>query len=231
MIWGLSSRRWGDALNQREIDGMRERTSFLRTTLALGAMLSASTAFAAAAAGAPDVAGAHQRLRARAGQGTAVSVHPATGAARFVRIAPGSAGSLAPAGAGSGAARAQAFFQEYRDLFGIADARTELRAQDSRSDRLGMERITYEQFYKGIPVFAGLLRAHFARDGRLVAANGVFVPGIDVPSRPALPAADAARTAMAAARVADPEKGALSGAPIRVIGSRLVVFRVGLVAG
>ena len=171
-----------------------------------------------------------QRLRARVGDGTAISLHPATGVARFVRVAPGSTASLSPLNAGSAEAKAEAFFKEYAGLFGIEDAKAELRLAGSRVDALGMTRLTYEQVHGGIPVYAAVLRAHFDKSGRMTVANGTFVPGIRVGTQPRIKASQAARVAVARASLSDRD-GVVPSGPGRVVGARVVVFRTGLVAG
>jgi Zn-dependent metalloprotease len=170
------------------------------------------------------------RLRARMGAGTAVSMHPATGVARFVRLAPGNPVSLSPLAAGSLEAKAEAFFRQDGDLFGIQDAGSELRFAGSVAGKLGVTRLTYEQVYKGIPVFAGVLRANFDRSGRMITANGDFVPGISVATQPRISAAQAGKIALANALIEDRD-GKVSTVAPHVVGSKLVIFRTGLVAG
>ena len=199
-----------------------------------GLMLAALMAGPLAGAASPQELKQGQEARTRAEAqrlpaGTAVSLHRSTGAARFVRVAPGSAASLS---AGSGAPQSQAagFFTDHAALFGIRDARTELRPVESRTDALGVTRVTFQQYYRGVPVFAGLLRAHFDDSGRLTAVNGVFVPGLDVPAAPLVTPDRAGEVALAKAAEADPEKPS-PGVPSKVLGTRLVVFREGLVKG
>jgi Zn-dependent metalloprotease len=200
-------------------------------TRPLGLLLLSVLPGLTAGAARPEVSAEIQRLRARTGTGTTVGVHPATDVARFVRLAPGSAASLSPQPAGSPAAQALAFFAEHARLFGLRDARTELRLVNRRVDALGITRLTYEQVHDGVPVFAGVLRAHFDASGRMTAVNGVYVPGIDAPAQPAIALERAQRAALAYAVTPDPERPVSGSAPAQVVGGRLVFYRTGLVQG
>ena len=195
----------------------------------LGLLLAVAPALAASAA--PQVPADSQRLRARTGAGTAISVHPATGAARFVRVPPGSGASLSSQSVGSPEAKAESFFTEYTGLFGLRSVPAELKLVDSRIDSLGTTRVTYQQVYRGIPVFAGVLRAHVNSDGQLTTVNGVYVPDIAVPSRPTVEAAQAGQVALAHAALPAPDRSPEPSAASRVIGTKLVIFHTGLVQG
>jgi Zn-dependent metalloprotease len=165
-------------------------------------------------------------LRAALGTDAKISVHPATGVARFVSLPAGKAGSLSPATSGAPQQKATAFFVAQGAAFGIRDAARELALRGNKTDQTGMTHLDYEQVYAGVPVYAALLKAHFDRAGALRTVNGVFVPGINVNPVPTLGAADAGQVALAAvAQQKQPEK-----AP-SVKASRLFVYRVGLAKG
>ncbi len=210
---------------KRPIDKLVRQLGFLLTALALSPLAGAATP--------QEVRQAREtRTKAEArslvAQGVAVSIHRATGAASFVRVAPG--GGLAM-GAGEPAVLAQRFFTEHGGLFGIADAAAELRLMDSRTDDLGITRLSYQQVYRGVPVFAGVLRAHFDPSGELVAVNGTFVPDINVGTTPFVKADRAAQAAIQHASVVDPEKPTQGAGRLAVVSSNVVVFRAGLVKG
>ncbi len=172
-----------------------------------------------------------RKLEARTGGAASVSTHRATEVASFVRLAPGSRADLSPLAGAAPEAQARAFFAEYAGLFGITDARGELLLMENRRDARGGTRLSFQQVHYGVPVFAGILRAHFDADGRLKAVNGVFVPDIAAGVQPRVRADRAAEVALAHARVQDPERPAPSDLPINVVSSRLVIFRTGLVQG
>jgi Zn-dependent metalloprotease len=166
------------------------------------------------------------RLRASVGADARLSVNPATGTARFVSLPAGKTGDLSPVVTGTPAQKAAAFFAAHGGAFGIRDAAAELSLRKHTTDPTGMTHLDYQQVYSGVPVFAGVLKAHFDRGGALRSVNGVFVPEVNVSPVPRLSAADAGERALAAvAAQKQPEK-----APA-VRRSRLYVYRAGLAKG
>jgi Zn-dependent metalloprotease len=165
-----------------------------------------------------DVAG----LRASLGANARLSVNPATGVARFVALP---AGDLSPA-AGAPQQKAAAFFAAHGDAFGVKDAARELVQRRTWTDATGMTHVEYGQIYSGVPVFAGVLKAHFDRSGALRSVNGVFVPDVNLSPVPRLSAAEAGQQALAA--VAAQKK--TDTAPT-VKHSKLYVYRAGLAKG
>ncbi len=175
--------------------------------------------------------GSVARLVADSGGNAQVSVHGATGAARFVRAAPG--GKL---GAQRGVARAfgddakksrtTAFLNDYAGMFGITSVAGELGEARISRDRQGGTHVSHKQLYRGLPVFAAELRSHFDTAGELVAVNGTFIPGIALNPRPTRSADEAGRAAVAKVR-ADNAKAAALGASK----TTLMVYREGLAKG
>jgi Zn-dependent metalloprotease len=170
------------------------------------------------------------RLVADSGGDASVSIHEATGAARFVRTAPGKKLGLlkqAERAASTDAKwnRASEFFAAYGSVFGVSNSGAELEETRVARDRQGGTHLVYRQLYRGLPVFAGELRAHFDAADELVAVNGTFVPEISVDSTPRRSAEEASRTAVAKVE-ADLERTGLS-----VAGTTLLVFRAGLAQG
>jgi Zn-dependent metalloprotease len=197
------------------------RAAPLLVALALG------FAHGAAAGVTPLQADAGSRLSAKAGAPVSVGFQRATGAARFVRLQGAPEASLAPV-AGSLDERARRFFRDEAAIFGLRDDRSELALVGEATDDAGYSHFTYHQFHRGVPVFAGVLRAHFDADGRLRAVNGTFVPGLelDVTARIEPTAARERAFDDVARRHPEAARSALSsGAP------RLVVYRLGLDQG
>jgi bacillolysin len=166
-----------------------------------------------------------------ADSGARVSVSEATGAARFVRTAPGrKLGRLKRAERAASIEakknRSSEFFGAYGSIFGITDAATELEEAHVGKDRQGGTHITYRQIYRGVPVFAGELRSHFDASDELVAVNGTFVPEILVDPNPRRSAEEAGQTAVAKVEAALGRAGQLS-----ALGTTLLVFREGLAKG
>jgi Zn-dependent metalloprotease len=133
-------------------------------------------------------------------------------------------GDLMAESQGNARQKARAFVSEYSRMLGVRDADAELTLVGERTDKLGQHHLTFEQSYRGVPVFAGLLRAHFEGDGRLTAVNGNLVPGIRVNPVPSRSASEAAATAIAL----------IAGENGREVYARsgvLTVYRTGLVQG
>jgi len=176
-----------------------------------------------------------QQLRRDAVGTVTVRIDRGTEYVGFARVANG--GDLFP---GSGSAtpqgKARGFFAKYTDLFGIQDATSELREVSSVKDAYGFTHVTYEQRYRGLPVFGGVIRVHLDRANRLTAVNGTFTPNVGLDVTPLLSAAQAGQRAIAEVRANPPltdenADDATPGAPtgLRVASTTLEVYRMGLV--
>ena len=151
------------------------------------------------------------------------TVNPATGTPRLLRIP---AGALHLEGV-SPKAKAMTFFGRYGVALGIEDPARELEETGERVDILGMTHLTYQQVYRGVPVFAAVLRAHFNPHGELVTINGTFIPNLDLDPTPTVgdhEAAVIARGVVARDNGRDPSD--LETAP-----ATLYVYRAGLARG
>jgi Zn-dependent metalloprotease len=165
------------------------------------------------------------RIREGVGADARVSVNPATGVARFVSVPAGRPADLAPV-AGAPAQKAAAFFGQYADAFGIRNAAGELSLKKTTTDQTGMTHLDFAQVYEGVPVFAGVLKAHFDAAGALRTVNGTFVPGINLSPVARVAASDAGRIALA--RVKEQKSPATAPA---VLATKLYVYRTGLAQG
>ncbi|MGH7127556.1 MAG: PA domain-containing protein, partial [Planctomycetaceae bacterium] len=188
-------------------------------------ILAAAIGFAAEAA-APDARSkpAIDRLKAE-NPGARVSISPATGAARFMRLAPASMLRLAPV-APQGrevafGASAAAFLDRHGAAFGLRGGSAELALQRTRTDQLGQTHLTYAQRYAGLPVFGAQLKLHFDASGRMTIVNGLVIPDISVSARPSRSRSDAESAAVAFVK--------RNGVSVR--NSRLLIYREGLAKG
>lgn len=155
--------------------------------------------------------------------GAEISTSRATGKARFVTFeAPLEMPLSANA---TSAQKADAFFTVYGAAFGVEDAANELVYRDSRADAVGT-RVAYDQVYRGVPVFGGVLYAHFDQEGRMTAVNGVFIPDIKVNAEPSLDETTAVDTAVATV-VAQLQ----ASTNLDAVAAELMVFRAGLAKG
>jgi Zn-dependent metalloprotease len=103
-----------------------------------------------------------QRLKNKTNGEAEVKSSEATGAARFVNFAKGKKGDLSGLGRSINAKdKSIAFFNEFGSLFGINNDKVEMRLDAEKVDGQGNKHQTFKQFYKGVPVFAGILKTHF----------------------------------------------------------------------
>ena len=172
------------------------------------------------------------RLAVETGGSAQVTIHGATGAARFVRLAPGGKlGAQRSALAATDASKQNGsvkFLTDYGSLFGIRSATAELGAARVEKDRYGGTHIAYKQVYQGLPVFGAVMKTHFDAADNLTVVNGHFVPGITVDPKPTRSAEQAMKTAMVRVQAdqARPLATKLSaGEPT------LMIYRAGLAQG
>ena len=138
------------------------------------------------------------RLRDAASGQVDLRSNPATGRVGFAR-AEGANADLMPGVAAEGRQaaidKATAYLDEFAPAFGARPA--ELKQTEVFTSRAGWT-VTYAQSYKGVPVFAGELKAHVDRDGDLTAVNGFAAPAIDLSVTPAVSKAAATERALGA---------------------------------
>ncbi len=175
-----------------------------------------------------------QRLRRDAIGDVKLSVDRGTRYVGFARVAKG--GDLFPESrSATPQGKARGFFAEYAGLFGIRDASAELRLVSTTTDAQGFTHVSYEQTYEGLPVFAGLVRAHLDRANRLTAVNGTFVPNVDLSTDARLSPAQAAQKAIADVLARPPvteesaDGAAAAPTGLRAASTTLEVYRMGLV--
>jgi Zn-dependent metalloprotease len=191
----------------------------------LGASLALTIAAAAAAAVSPQEI---QRFVSEFRGAADVTVNPATGAARFVRIAPGAAAAVAPGQlAPQATVRQQSddFLARHGVIFGIRSAATELAFAGSQTDAQGGQHLTYVQRYRGLPVFGARLKTHFDGQGRLRAINGISVPDVQLDVTARRTAAEARKAAL------DMVSAQGTGTGLTTRGANLMVYRAGLLKG
>jgi len=209
---------------------MRSRTLLRLGVLAGIAVLAA--ALAGVASGAPDQSLVKQ-LKDNARGSVTISERGSTGAAGFVKA--GQNGDLMPADKAAPKGKALGFWKNYGGIMGVGDE-SNLVETSSTTDAYGATHITYQQYYRGVPVFGAILKAHIDKDGNLTGVNGVGVPNISLDTNARLSAADAARNAIAEV-VADPPTNSATGKADTLTASelstntKLYVYRMGLVRG
>ncbi len=64
------------------------------------------------------------------------------------------------------------FFNTYGALFGIVDAQIQLKSFAAHIDSIGQSHTSFQQLYKGVPVFSGIVKVHQNKEGQVLAVNG-----------------------------------------------------------
>ncbi len=217
-------------------ENMRDfRRDTLKRKIAIGAALVAFAAVPVPGAvpdsdpttepngGASRIWAAMERLADDTGGALKTTANPATGVPRLLRIP---AGAIQLEG-GSPKAKATTFFGRYGVALGIEDPARELEETDERVDILGMTHLSYQQVYRGVPVFAAVLRAHFDPHGEIVTINGTFIPNINVDPTPTL----SDREAAVIARGVVAKENDLDPSELKTAPATLYVYRAGLARG
>lgn len=98
---------------------------------------------------------------------------------------------------GNPTAIARGFLDENRALFRLRSATDELRLGTIEPDKqLAFYRIRLDQVYRGLPVYGQRLMVSLNPQQQVVAVNGQFTPGIDVPTEPLVSREDAQALAL-----------------------------------
>ncbi|HEX8651270.1 MAG TPA: M4 family metallopeptidase [Pyrinomonadaceae bacterium] len=181
-----------------------------------------------------DIQRGIQTLKSETGGAAKITTNPATGAARFARMSSGSEASFSRGMTGTPADKSITFLRNYGSAFGVTNPSTQLKISNQSSDLTGGQHLSYNQFYQGVPVFAGVLKTHFDAKGELRVVNGNFIPNISVnpvPSRDASSLASVAIDNVKADIDANAEVLARSAEGLLVKDSALYIYRTNLARG
>ncbi len=159
--------------------------------------------------------------------GATVSINKATGSPGFLRM-PVNNPMILPGK--DGPEKALWFLKDYGSVFGISRENDEFQVRSADNDRYGLEHITLQQFYQGVPVYDGILKFHFDMRRQLHSVNGNYVGRIIVDPVPQISAETAGNYALRAV-TAQLLNVPHSATPLKVAGSSLYIFRKGLVQG
>ncbi|MCE7980674.1 MAG: DUF11 domain-containing protein [Caldilinea sp. CFX5] len=182
---------------------------------------------------APAAVSAIQQAQAEATGPVSISVHPTTGVVRFIRVtdkgdlAPTFAATAAQTGQAQLTAKAADYLTRYGTLFGLTNPANELQFQTADSDAYGYTALTYAQIYQGVPVFGGVLQAHFDPAGNLTAVNGIAVPLGEIATTPRLQRGEAENAAIRAVQ----STGEDNDEPLQAVAAQLYLFQPGLLKG
>lgn len=150
-----------------------------------------------------------------------------TGLVDFVKLNPGTPGSLTQTiGGTTRAEKSLAFVSERKQAFGLLNPNQELKLSKEQRDLQGGAHLTFDQMYHGVPVFAAMLKTHFNSAGELRAVNGVTIPDIQLSTIPTRTSEEAAAFALAKVQRDNPDASGLTGR-----GAKLYLYRTGLAQG
>jgi hypothetical protein len=166
-------------------------------------------------------------IKSEFGDKTTIRFNRATNKVDFLRLDADTLGSLSPRSTNATLLeKAAAFFNERGRIFGLTDAGNELSERRSWSDGLGGSHLVFAQIYKGVPVFGGVLIAHYNAAGELRAVNGEVVPYIDLDPVPTHAREIAAATAVSVVGASNANAYGLQSRSID-----LFVYRTGMAQG
>ena len=166
-----------------------------------------------------------QRLSAASGGRIRLKQSRATGTMNFASLDRNVPGSLV-GGAGSAREKSARFLRDYGAVFGVSDSTSELRETSEKRDDVGMTHFTYQQVYRGVPVFGAVFKTHVNSNGELRVANGTLVPDLNLSVVAGITAQSATSIATAEVRRTKSTSGSL-----KSDGATLFVYRKGLDRG
>jgi Zn-dependent metalloprotease len=166
-------------------------------------------------------------LKTEFGDRVAIRRARATNKVNFVRLDPRSSGGLTKQGLGmTSNEKLKTFLMAYGPIFGLQDPENELSMRREKGDELGGSHLTYDQYYNGVPVFGGVLIAHFDNAGDLRSVNGTVAPYIKLDTKPDVSRESASATAALAVAAEF-----LSGRGLKVTAAALRIYRIGMAQG
>ena len=170
---------------------------------------------------------AMSNLNAEFGDRVAIKRSRATNKVNFVRVDSGSPGGLVIQGAGMAAnEKVRSFLKKYGPIFGLQNPETELTQRIEKDDDLGGSHITYDQYYNGVPVFGGVLIAHFDKAGALRSVNGSVAPFVKLDTKPEISRESASATAALAVGTEF-----LNSRGLKITDADLRIYRTGMAQG
>ncbi|MGY0387631.1 M4 family metallopeptidase [Nocardioides sp. WG-D5] len=134
----------------------------------------------AAFAAKPDPSGIEQ-LKAAADQTVTLKKEGATGLIGYVSTKGDLLPRVAADTKSEAAAKARAYLDEYASVFGATAGQLD---QSKVSTTPAGWTVEFEQVYKDVPVFGGVLKAHVDKSGDLTSVNGFAAPDLDLSTTP-----------------------------------------------
>jgi Zn-dependent metalloprotease len=124
--------------------------------------------------------------------------------------------------------KALSFLTKYPGLFEKKTTKDSYQIKENKRDNYGLDHVTLQQFYDRVPVFDGVLKFHFNKQGGLTSVNGNFIIAEKLNATPSISSEESRQQAIKL--VTGQKKGKFS-APLKINKNKLLVFQKGLAQG
>jgi Zn-dependent metalloprotease len=157
--------------------------------------------------------------------GALPTIDPGTNSLSFLRFPAGRAFQVT---GGDALQKSMTFVGQNSKLFGIRADQDAYRFRAQKIDVYGLDNVTLQQTYKGVPVFDGLMKFHYNKNKGLTAINGNYISDIKVNVVPTLAQHEAEQLAL---QYVEGSKMGDFAAPLKVNHSTIYIFQKGLAEG
>jgi len=157
--------------------------------------------------------------------GAVSTIDKATNSLSFLRFPRG--GALNMAG-NTTSDKALNFVKQNQGLFSAKWENDSYLFKETRKDNYGLEHVTIQQFFQGVPVYEGTMKFHFNLANEITSLNGNFILVDKLNTVASVSEEEAARIAIKIVTSQQPDP---LPAPLKVYKSNLSVFQKGLVQG
>lgn len=157
--------------------------------------------------------------------GAISSINKATGSLSLLRFPSDKPLTISGSGARE---KSVNFIRENAGLLGIRSGNDQYTFSKLEKDNIGLEHVTLQQRYNGVPVFDGLMKFHYDKKGALTSVNGNHISGIKLNVNPTISSSEASKIAVDLVEIQEPLR---SRQLLRAKNIKLEVFQKGLVQG
>ncbi|MBV7335778.1 M4 family metallopeptidase [Chloroflexi bacterium TSY] len=156
------------------------------------------------------------------------SISPVTGRANFVRLVTPSQPlwrlQQTPLNQTELVTRAQQFLTSARAQLGVGNSSSDLVLLSVNEDGAGNRHVTFQQVFRGIPVYAAFVRVHFTPNDDIKVVQSNFVPDLELPVTPRLDADQAADIALDQVLRGPSEFGHVTPRGFQVANKELIIY-------
>jgi Zn-dependent metalloprotease len=157
--------------------------------------------------------------------GALPTIDPGTNSLSFLRFPAEKAFQVT---GGDAQQKSLTFIAQNSRLFGIRPDQDAYRLRAEKTDHYGLENVTLQQTYKGVPVFDGMMKFHYNKNRDLTSLNGNYISDIKVNVVPTLAQHEAETLAL---QYVEGQQIGVPTAPLKVNKSTIYIFQKGLAQG